>query len=153
MPNWCDNRLHVFGEHKEIDRFMGEVFSTNMQGKQYLDFEKIVPIGDIEDWYTQRVSKWGTKWNLDGSDFDIDEEEGGISVWFLTAWTAPVPICRALTVRYPMLSFDMEYSEPGTGFRGWFEGEEGTVLQDACWDMSREELIELGYIDEEENNE
>ncbi|GHT63730.1 hypothetical protein FACS1894110_02060 [Spirochaetia bacterium] len=55
--------------------------------------------------------------------------------------------------KYTGLSFTLEYSEGGVGFRGIFEGQNGEVLQNNCWDMTREDMIELGYLDEDEDEE
>jgi hypothetical protein len=39
------------------------------------------------------------------------------------------------------------------GFRGVFEGQHGEVIRDDFWDMTREDMIELGYLDEDEDED
>ena len=137
MPNWCDNRLRVSGERAELDRFVVEVIAIDKHGRECLDFEKVVPIGDVEDWYKRRLNGWGTKWNLCSEDFSMDDAGGCLSMWFLTAWSPPVPICYALTEKYPALSFEMKYDEGGMAFGGIFESVCGVVHRDECWDTTK----------------
>jgi hypothetical protein len=152
MPNWCENRLQVVGERKELDTFLAECFSKDKYDRKTLDFEKIIPLGEPgDDRYGKYCDRWGTKWNV--SDCDIDDDGGSITVWFETAWSPPIPIMEALTKKYPALSFTLEYSEGGVGFRGVFEGQNGEVIKDDCWNMTREDMIELGYLDEDEDKE
>jgi len=154
MPNWCDNAMKVRGRRRELKKFLTEVMSVDEYRRQYLDFEKIVPLGDPgDDWLDKRIDNWGTKWNLDGCDFALQDEGTHLEIWFLTAWSPPVPVMGALTKKYPELSFRLDYSECGTGFRGVFESEKGEVLKDRCWNMTPKELVELGYADAEDEED
>jgi hypothetical protein len=60
---------------------------------------------------------------------------------------------RKLTEKYPALSFLLEYNEGGVGFRGVFEGRLGDVMRDDCWDMTHEDLVELGLVREDEEDD
>ncbi|GHU02120.1 hypothetical protein FACS1894147_03330 [Spirochaetia bacterium] len=170
MPNWCENNLRVGGERKDLDAFLAECFSKNEYGRVFLDFEKIVPppenyfrknIGVQEikyckengliDWFTWNIGNWGTKWNV--TECDIEDNDSSITVWFETAWSPPTPIMEALTKKYTSLSFTLEYSEGGVGYRGIYESQNGETLQNDSWDMTREDMIELGYLDEDEEEE
>jgi hypothetical protein len=149
MPNWCDNRLKADGCRKDLDAFLSECFSKDEYERVFLDFEKIVPLGKPgDDWYEKNCENWGTKWNT--RDCDIMSDDGSVSVWFETAWSPPVPIMVALTKKYDGLSFKLEYNEGGVGFRGIFEGRQGEVVRDDCWNMTRDDMVELGYLDEDE---
>jgi hypothetical protein len=151
MPNWCDNSLEVRGEPRDLEMFLSESFSRDKNDRRYLDFEKIIPLGEEgEDWIEKHCSGWGTKWNLDGGDFGMDHQGDYLSLWFLTAWTPPIPVMRKLTEKYPSLSFALEYHERGIGFRGAFEGYFGKVMRDECWDMTHDDLVELGLADEDD---
>ncbi|AEF85473.1 conserved hypothetical protein [Treponema primitia ZAS-2] len=146
MPNWCESCLKAEGDRKDVDTFLSECFSANENKRKTLDFEKIIPLGEPgEDWYDQHRDNWGTKWNV--SDCDIDDDGGPVTVWFETAWSPPIPILEALTKKYTALSFTLEYNEGGMGFRGVFESRQGEVIRDDSWEMTREDMVELGYLD------
>jgi hypothetical protein len=111
------------------------------RGENIFDFERIVPIGDVPDWYEQRLEKWGTKWV--GYDVSIGED----SIHFYTAWTPPIPIIRKLAELRPELIFRLEYYEVGMAFRGvvtakWQGGE--VLLEDKNWNMTDQDFEELG---------
>jgi hypothetical protein len=73
------------------------------------DFERIVPVGDVPDWYEQRLNKWGTKWT--GYDLVIGES----AIDFFTAWSPPVPVIRKLAELHRDLVFRLEYYGCGRG--------------------------------------
>jgi hypothetical protein len=39
------------------------------------------------------------------------------------------------------------------GFRGVFEGRQGGVIRDDCWNMTQKDMVELGYLDEDEDED
>jgi hypothetical protein len=112
-------------------------------GNEFFDFERIVPIGDVPDWYDQRLEKWGTKWagySLCISDTDID---------FFTAWVPPLPIIAKLAELHKDLVFRLEYYEVGMAFRGIYTaqwGKEGLLIEDNDWNMTKKDLKELGFL-------
>jgi hypothetical protein len=112
-------------------------------GNDFFDFERIVPIGDVSDWYHQRLEKWGTKWV--GYDLSI----GDSAVSFFTAWSPPVPIIEKLAELHKDLIFRLEYYETGNAFRGivtayWQDSE--VVLEDNNWNMTDRDFEELGLV-------
>jgi hypothetical protein len=116
-------------------------------GETILDFEKIIPVGDIEDWYWTRIKKWGTKWN----SYDVLVDDAGIT--FYTAWSPPLPIIKRLAELYKDTVFLLEYNEPGMAFRGeatakW-EGDK-LIFEESSWNMTSEDFKELGYEQEED---
>jgi hypothetical protein len=113
------------------------------QGENTFDFERIVPIGDIPDWYERRLEKWGTKWI--GYGLSIGES----TIDFFTAWTPPILIIRKLAELHPELIFRLEYYETGMAFRGivtayWRDGE--VTLEDNNWNMTDKDFEELGMV-------
>jgi hypothetical protein len=112
------------------------------RGEAVFDFERIIPIGDIPDWYERRLAQWGTKWV--GYEVQIGESV----IDFFTAWSPPIPIIKKLAELHKDLVFRLEYYEPGNNFRGvatarW-NGEE-VLLEDVCREMTGDDLEELGF--------
>jgi hypothetical protein len=142
MPNWCTNYLSVYGDKKEIERFIKDPF---------LDFNRIIPMPEelleassptppghekeaednikkygFPDWYTWAIHNWGTKWNVAKMDVDetcdaeIEEiEDDLIRVTFETAWGPSLPITKQLSKMFPTLLFHHAYDEPGMDFAGY----------------------------------
>jgi hypothetical protein len=107
-----------------------------------------VPVGDVPDWYEQRLKKWGTKWI--GYDLNI----GGSCMGFFTAWSPPIPIIRKLAELHKGLVFRREYYELGMAFRGvatarW-QGDE-VLVEDDSWTMTHKDMVELGFANEDED--
>jgi hypothetical protein len=49
MPNWCENNLRIYANRETRRRILAECVSPDEYHKPRLDFEKLIPIGDIED--------------------------------------------------------------------------------------------------------
>ena len=149
MPNHCCNKL-ILPDEESLQIIIKNYIKENENGNNYFDFESIIPIGEIHDWYDQRIEKWGTKWN--GYDLFICED----FIEFYTAWAPPIGIIERLAELHKDFIFQLEYHEGGIGFRGvaiakWQDGE--VLLDDQCWDMTDEDLIELGLIDESQEEQ
>jgi hypothetical protein len=61
------------------------------------------------DWYSWSIENWGTKWNA----YECKRDEHKIT--FETAWYTPVPIWKALTEKYPTITWRVRYSDEDTG--------------------------------------
>ncbi|MDR0442138.1 MAG: hypothetical protein LBH44_01865 [Treponema sp.] len=143
MPNHCCNTLTV--SETALPLIIEKYISKDENGEDIFDFERITPVGDVPDWYGQRIEKWGTKWR--GYDVFIEND----FIEFYTAWSPPVPIISKLAELYKDAVFQLEYYELGMAFRGtatakWQDGE--VLLDDQCWDMTKEDLVELGFYEE-----
>ena len=69
-------------------------------------------------WYDWRNQNWGTKW--DCYEVQIDEElPYGFEVTFDTAWAPPEPVCEAIREKYPDISVQWHYDEPGMELTGY----------------------------------
>ena len=141
MPNHCCNTLVISADAMPIilKNYIGE----DKNGEKIFDFERIEPIGDVPDWYKQRIEKWGTKWV--GYDLNIDET----IMDFFTAWSPPVPINKKLAELHKDFVFRLEYYETGMAFRGiytasWNDGE--VLVEDDYWDMTDKDFEELGLL-------
>jgi hypothetical protein len=141
MPNHCCNTLIM--SETALPAIIQNYIRENERGDQIFDFEKIEPVGDVPDWYKQRMDKWGTKWV--GYDLNIGES----IIDFFTAWSPPVQIIKKLAELHKDEAFRLEYYETGIAFRGiatakWQDGE--VLFEDEYWDMTEEDFKELDLI-------
>lgn len=143
MPNWCENRVGVSGDAKEIQKFKKAV-----QGKRKTDckafcFNSILPMPPallkteapnrnekqakrltklygFPDWYAWAIANWGVKWDL-ANDWDplVVEDSEFLEYNFDTAWGPPTGICAALRERFPELDISWLYAEPGCQCSGY----------------------------------
>lgn len=152
MPNWCQNKLNVSGPKKELARFAREnkkrgkslsfekllptpdaLSETTSPKKRSGDSQEDMRLYMLEltgqaapsDWYTWRVQKWGTKWDV-GEGLRFERTEEGLLYDFDTAWSPPLAWVEAASKAYPALKFDIKYCECGNDFSGRivFEGGE-----------------------------
>ena len=125
MPNWCENRLEIFGDDKSIKKFKDNVKCDDRETR--LSLEKIKPldressIGDIYD-------QWGTKWDVQAT---LSEESNEWLVYeFNSAWAPPKEALIDGSKKYPRLSFALHYDEPGMCFKGVFLVRNGDIVKD-----------------------
>jgi len=147
MPNHCFNSLSM--SEGDLSAIVKNYVREDEKGELIFDFEKIEPIGNVPDWYEQRMNKWGTKWI--GYDLNI----GGSILDFYTAWSPPVPIIKKLAELHKDIAFRLEYYELGCAFRGvataeWQDGE--VLLDDQCWEITEKDLEELGFSEPEDGD-
>lgn len=65
-----------------------------------------------KDWYDWSIKNWGTKWNAHDT---IINDPSEATVYFHTAWSAPIPFLDALSKQYPDLSFDYMFADEDMG--------------------------------------
>ena len=149
MPNWCRNRVTVFGKEEDISK-ISEIFSDkksifdriiqspdwkrlpNEKGefpklRQELNKDGSVfyetydfPDGKNDDrWYYWCINNWGTKWELSELDIEYSDDEI-LELTFSTAWSPPQGVMEELKNRYPDLSFSCFYDEPGMEEAGYY---------------------------------
>jgi hypothetical protein len=148
MPNHCFNSLIISGTALPV--ILDKYIRKDDNGGYLFDFEKIIPIGETDDWYEQRIEKWGTKW------IGYDVSTGGSAIDFYTAWSPPIPILKKLAELHKDHIFVLEYYEPGMAFRGRATAEwqdDGVLLEDSCWNMTEEDFKELGFHTEAKDHE
>ena len=151
MPNWCYNRITIYGDSeteaklKEIEEIFekenpfNEIYPIpdfknipnekgelpkleqhfNPDGSLFYETYNF-PDGKNDDrWYMWCVNNWGTKW--DACDKSIDYEDSEIlALTFNTAWSPPEGIVEKLREKYPELSFQCFYDEPGCESAGYY---------------------------------
>lgn len=99
----------------------------------------IITVPDGRNW---QIENWGTKWDCDLTEHEVDEEfvrscEPGSSdvelyVDTMTAWSPPLAFFSHISPMFPDLSFTVVYSEPGCDYSGVMEVKDGEVLRDDC---------------------
>jgi len=140
MPNWCENRLEICGPDNEIARFR----EVARDDERLLSFQKLHPMpaglegtgspGDTPNWYDWRVEHWGTKWDL-GKDTYEDGDVPAI-YGFATAWAPPIALVAKVSKDFPTLVFRVEYAEPGMGFAGYVEFQDGERVDGGQGDLA-----------------
>ncbi len=158
MPNHTSNKLTVKGPSELVTRFKFD----NVGDDESLSLEKALPTpsellgdnsivdGSMPDWYNWRVENWGTKWDV----FDTSPWEGN-SVAFFSAWSPPIEWLREVALKYPELSFQLDYADEGGGFVGTMEaqGPHGEGVSEHDWDSKEGVALRrgLGYGDDLED--
>jgi hypothetical protein len=66
-----------------------------------------------KDWYDWSVNNWGTKWNAYSYN---SYYEGGDTIIFQTAWSAPEPIIELLSQKYPDVEFSHSWADENIGY-------------------------------------
>lgn len=145
MPNWCSNHITVRGSNQaEIQRLVdafalsdfcntvlpcpdelnnpdtGSFGGDNAEAKDQLRAELIEKYG-YSGWYDWCVSNWGTKWDVQCDDVEIDDDGLGFSGGFDSAWSPPIGVMEALVEQG--FEVTLYYYEPGMGYCGkWEDG-------------------------------
>ena len=78
------------------------------------------PDGTNDDrWYHWCIDNWGTKWDADMHDIEYQDSEI-LELTFNTAWSPPEGVMEKLREKYPELSFQCFYDEPGCEISGYY---------------------------------
>jgi hypothetical protein len=185
MPNWCLNEVTVTGSEKELKPFMDKYVSENKEGTdkiKCIDLEKILPtpkeLTEVQapnndkklaakliakygasDWYNFHCDKWGTKWNVSGSNYT--RASGQIIMSFDSAWSPPIGAIIELSRLCPKLTFNIEYCEPSMCFAGNYTYKNGEEMNGYSTDDQNDVIFEdfgcgpeddNGLIPEEDDN-
>jgi len=140
MPNHCCNTLIL--SKPIMPLFIRKYVKENEKGEDIFDFERIITVGNTQDWYKQRIKKWGTR----SVGYDLNTGENIMD--FFTAWTPPVFIIKKLAELHKKITFRLEYYELGMAFRGiavakWKKGK--VLFEDHCWQITDKDLNDLGF--------
>ena len=156
MPNWCSNTLWVDGNPEQLKDFKSKTTKqADHNQPNRLDFtleglyptppelmgeaafgqsensEELIEKFGYSDWYSWRVNKWGTKWDVTESDI-YENSDTEFMVVFDSAWAPPTGWLEHIAPQFPELKFKLAFSEPGVGYCG-----------QATWD------VENGFDSEE----
>ena len=148
MPNWCHNRVTAYGDEdkiKEIEKIFesktpfNDIFpqpdwknTPNENGELPVleqhkgkDGEVMFetynfPDGKNDDrWYHWCIENWGTKWDADILGLDVQDYDT-LEISFNTAWSPPEGVIAKLREKFPELTFQCFYDEPGMEISGYY---------------------------------
>jgi len=97
---------------------------------------------DIVAGYAWENTMWGCKWGASDptrNDIVINGEEASVTYHFSTAWGPPIEFFNKVAADFSSLHFSIEYEEPGVGFAGCNEWEEGVCVRQEEWEYRGEE--------------
>ena len=145
MPNWCNNTLELahkdikmlerardaFNRQELLQEFIpvpeplhivaGCVSDEAEQAKLEADTARNVETLGYGNWYDFCVSEWGTKWDVGAEGYEVEIENGGLTMSFDSAWSPPLEAYAKLEE----LGFEVRayYYESGMCFAGvWEDG-------------------------------
>ena len=149
MPNWCNNKVKVFGEPEQLAQvakiFKDEksIFNNIIQSPDWkrlpnekgqfpqLEQHKNPKTGEVM-WETYNFpdGKNDDRWyhwcienwgtKWDVSELDIEYDDEVLELTFSTAWSPPEGIMQELKDKYPDLGFSCFYDEPGMEIAGYY---------------------------------
>ncbi len=145
MPNWCNNKLVVLGPDEDVERFKktaigNSPWHTKEEKKSVLNFHSLVPVppeivsaGYGEAGYEWERQNWGCKWGACHTRL-VDGRKGHLEYSFETPWCPPIPFLEKLGREWPMLTFLLDYEEPGMSYKG-IAKVHGEAVEDHCFDL------------------
>ena len=176
MPNWCSNTLWVEGNPEQLKDFKSKTTKQadhNQPNRLDFTLEGLYPtppelmnesaFGQSEnsqtlvekfgysDWYSWRVNKWGTKWDVAESDI-YEDSENDLMVSFDSAWAPPTNWLEHIAPQFPELKFKLAFMEPGMGFCGQatWDAEIGFDLEETELEYTDEDGSPVEYDSEKE---
>lgn len=116
MPDWTTTTIRA---HREV------ITALLTPDHTAIDFNNLIPQPptietgpctgrhdpDTICWRDWNIEHWGTKWNGDLIDLTLTSTHGTLTLD--TAWSAPLPILFALSVRYPQHTINATYTYEG----------------------------------------
>ena len=139
MPTELENTHHPVSFHvqstKEILSENGtvekiQINENNQTEQEFMDHCKYLEDKyGADNWYDWCYENWGCKWDIDDLSIDSQtDEEACIS--YVTAWNPNYEFISSLGLKFPNLTFELEYDEPLMELAGTF-----IVKNDTCDDI------------------
>jgi len=150
MPNWCMNNATITGPIEKLNAIVEGIKQNKM-------LETMVPIGEWD--YGTAVDKWGTKWDPQDVDWEIDEANQTLSLNFDSAWVPPVLAYINYVEDNDDVIIEASYYEPAMCFIGQYDSETdldqpiSIDFEDDDWaDDIPQDLIDTWGLDVEYEN-
>lgn len=137
MPNWCENKIEIFGSAEAIEQLVALVKSPDSD----FDFNRLIPypeeyaVGDVDgkavgynsggyDWC---IRNWGTKWNA--CEPSVIVTENTVEIYFDTAWSPSLEVTEKLVSLFPDVTIKHTYEEGGMDFSGYVLYKNGEIVE------------------------
>tara|TARA_Y100000389_G_C17280243_1_gene422574 strand:+ start:73 stop:705 length:633 start_codon:yes stop_codon:yes gene_type:complete len=114
MPNWCSNYVELSGESKDISRVL-----TILKVREDNNFFSPL-LGSNNHkgtWYDDNIQQFGTKWDVEVLESEIQSGDTFITFGCESAWSPPVAGLVSVCKKYN-LDCIISYEEPGGDFTG-----------------------------------
>ncbi len=122
MPNHCENWVRITGSSESIQAILAKPFSLPEWIPKPEKDEECNSDWVLKNWGTRWIAKFGATeedWTI-----VLKEVDGGLEVYFESAWAPPLPFYRFLKQTFPDIRIEYEYHEWGIGFCGYGIGGE-----------------------------
>lgn len=153
MPNWCDNKINVYGKKEELDKFYS-IYNNQIteEKKTFLEILYPVPEGYYDDarWYDWCLENWGSKWSeiFDNREF-LYVKDKMLEFSFDTAWSPVYQGYITISKLFPNLLFEYFFYENGMDFAGYVVFKNGVIQKETHFDNFIEmKLIANAFISE-----
>ena len=117
------NEIYPIPDFKTIPNEKGELpkIEQHKNDKGDVVWETFnFPDGTNDDrWYHWCISNWGTKWDACDKSIEMSDYDS-LEITFNTAWSPPEGIIERLRDKYPELTFQWFYDEPGMEAAGYY---------------------------------
>ena len=171
MPNWCNNTLELahadpkmierardaFNRQELLQEFIpvpeslhivaGCVSDPVEQAKLDEDTARNVETIGYGNWYDYCVNEWGTKWDVGAEGYEVEIEDGRLTMSFDSAWSPPLEAYGKLVD----LGFEVRayYYESGMCFAGvWEDGNDDFYDLSQCRNADEVEDLLPSVLDE-----
>lgn len=165
MPNWCDNTVSITGTEeviKRLEEFVGRPLDSHDEKVDEPIFAlanikpstpdldpkyAMFPTKGEDDWWSNNVNSWGTKWDVFGEGVYKSRDEGKVSYSFQSAWSPPTPVIERLSEIFPEVRIEFSYYETGMDFWGIEIYENGELVSEESGELSHKALTEKLKMD------
>lgn len=129
MPNWCSNNITITGDVDKIKTIADILNGLGDKNPVFVSLIDNEPNADPNDWYEHNIRRFGTKWDVNIDESNIQIGEDCITMSPSTAWGPPVAFCITLAEKYDV-TVEISYFEPGSDFAGKVTVRDGNLIED-----------------------
>lgn len=119
MANDCDYKVRITGEPEDLQKLYNRLQCDEVQSKGSLHVDNYSLLFDSCD----GVEDWGSKWTT-FNNIDFSEGDTMMFIDGYSAWGPTEGLWKKMSLDYN-LNLNLEYSEPGVGFAGIVEYNDG----------------------------
>lgn len=129
MPNWCSNKIIIYGNEDKINEIFSKMEKSEQIFKDLIGLDEDMTMEKYEKggWYDHNTNRYGTKWDISANDSYIDKVENIITLECETAWSPPEAFCQTLSEMYGV-NVEITYLEGAMDFAGKSEYSDGEEI-------------------------